>query len=148
VTLLELVLVITVMGILAAIGTARFGRSAYANFGSQGEARTISLALLRANRSAIKTGDNHFLQFDAISPAPATQYSLLRLASDGTTSLVEGPHLLNADVSVIASAAEMHFNFEGEAAGAYQVDVTGNGRQWRVNVVPITGAVAVSEVTP
>lgn len=148
VTLLELVMVITIMGILAAIGTARFGRSVYANFGSHGEARTASLALLRAHRSAIKTGDNHFLQFDAASPTPATRYSLMRLATDGTASLVEGPHVLNPDVRVVASAAELHFNFEGEAAAAYQVDFMGNGRNWRLNVVPITGAVIVSEAVP
>jgi hypothetical protein len=145
-SLLELVMVITVMGILAAVGTARFGRSAYANFGSQGEARTVALGLLRAHRSAIKTGDNHFIQFNTASPTAATQYSLMRLASDGTTSLVEGPHVLNEDVRVVASAAELHFNFEGEAVAAYQVDFTGNGRQWRLNVVPITGAVIVREV--
>ena len=148
VTLLELVMVITIMGILAAIGTARYGRSAYANFGSQGEARTLSLALLRAHRSAIKTGDDHFVQFNAASPTAATQYSLMRRASDGTTSLVEAPRTLNADVRVIASATELSFNFEGEAAAAYQVDFTGNGRNWRVNVVPITGAVVVSQVAP
>jgi hypothetical protein len=72
----------------------------------------------------------------------------MRRASDGTTSLVEGPHVLNVDVRVIASATELHFNFEGEAAAAYQVDFTGKGRNWRVNVVPITGAVVVSEVPP
>lgn len=148
VTLLELVMVITVMGILAAIGTARFGRSAYANFGSQGEARKISLALLRAHRSAIKTGDDHFVQFNSASPTPATQFSVMRRASDNSTSVVEGPHALNEDVRVIASATELSFNFEGEAAAAYQVDFTGNGRNWRVNVVPITGAVTVSEVVP
>ena len=146
VTLLELVMVITIMGILAAIGTARFGRSAYANFGSQGEARTLSLALLRAHRSAIKTGDDHFVQFNSVNPA--TQYNLMRRAGDGTTSLVEGPHTLNVDVRVVSSATDLNFNFEGEAAAAYQVDFTGNGRKWRVSVVPITGAVVVSEVAP
>jgi prepilin-type N-terminal cleavage/methylation domain-containing protein len=148
VTLLELVMVITIMGILAAIGTARYGRSAYANFGSQGEARTVSLVLLRAHRSAIKTGDDHFVQFNAVSPTRATQYSLMRRAGNGTTSLVEGPYVLNADVRVTSSAANLNFNFEGEAAAAYQVDFIGSGQSWRVNVVPITGAVVVSQVAP
>jgi prepilin-type N-terminal cleavage/methylation domain-containing protein len=147
VTLLELVMVITVMGIVAAIGAVRFGNSVEANFGSQGEARQLSLAMLRARRIAITTGDNHYIQFDAASPTAATQYSLMRRTGTGDV-LVEGPHLLNDEVTVIPSAAAMDFNFEGEAAGAYQVDFNGNGRNWRLNVVPITGAVAVAEVTP
>jgi prepilin-type N-terminal cleavage/methylation domain-containing protein len=146
-TLLELVMVVTLMGILAVVGTAHFGRSALANFGSHGEARTLSLSMLRARRIAITTGDNHFIQFDAVTPAAATQYSLMRRTGSGDT-LVEGPHILNEDVTVVASDAEMDFNFEGEASAAYQVDFTGSGRSWQINVVPITGAVAVAETTP
>ena len=147
VTLLELVMVVTLMGILAAVGTSHFGRSALANFGSQGEARTLSLSMLRGRRSAITTGDDHFIQFDAVSPAAATQYNLMRRTGGGDI-LVEGPHILNRDVTVVPSAIEMVFNFEGEAAAAYQVDFVGNGRNWRLSVVPITGAVIVAEVTP
>ena len=146
-TLLELVMVVTLMGIIAAIGTARFGRSAFANFGAQGEARGISLSMLRAQRAAIKTGDNHFLQFDAVSPNAASQYSVMSRAGGGTT-LVEGPFVFGTDVQVLASAAVMDFDFEGEAAAAYQVDFTGEGRNWRITVVPITGAVNVAEVSP
>lgn len=147
VTLLELVMVITLMGILAAVGTARFGRSAFANFGSQGEARGVSLAMLRAQRAAIKTGDNHFLQFNAVSPTAATQYSVMSRTGGGT-ALVEGPITFSTDVQVVPSALEMDFNFEGEAAGAYQITFSGSGRTWRLNVVPITGAVIVADVTP
>jgi Tfp pilus assembly protein FimT len=145
VTLLELVMVVTLMGILAVVGTSHFGRTALANIGSHGEARTLSLAMLRARRSAITTGDNHFIQFDASSPTAATQYSLMRRTGGGDT-LVEGPHLLNQDVTVVASDTEMDFNFEGEAVATYQVDFIGNGHDWRVTVVPITGAVVVAEV--
>lgn len=144
-SLLELVMVVTLMGILAVVGTSRFGTSVHANFGSQGEARTLSLAMLRARRSAITTGDDHFIRFNAVSPAAATQYSLMRRTGSGDT-LVEGPYLLNDEVTVIASHTEMVFNFEGEAAAAYRVDFNGNGRDWQLNVVPITGAVAVAEV--
>ncbi|MBC8352934.1 MAG: prepilin-type N-terminal cleavage/methylation domain-containing protein [Planctomycetes bacterium] len=144
VTLLELVMVVTLMGIIAAIGTARFGRSAYANFGAQGEARTLSLSMLRAKRAAITTGNNHFIQFDATT---ATQFSVMRRIGSSST-LVDGPHLLNSDVTVVASTTEMDFTFEGEAAASYQVDFTGNGRNWRLNVVPVTGAVIVTDVSP
>ncbi|MEO8493726.1 MAG: prepilin-type N-terminal cleavage/methylation domain-containing protein [Planctomycetota bacterium] len=147
VTLLELVMVITVMGVLAVVGTTRFGQSASANFGSQGEARTLSLSMLRARRVAITTGDNHFIQFNAASPTAANQYSVMRRTAGGPV-LVEGPYTLNKDVTVVASAAQMDFTFEGEAAAAYQVDLTGNGQNWQLNVVPITGAVAVAKVTP
>lgn len=147
VSLLELIMVITVMGIVAAIGAARFGRSAFANFGSQGEARTVALAMQRAKRDAIKTGDNHFILFDAASPNAATQYSVLRRGGAGNT-VVEGPTVLSTDVQVIPSTTEMDFNFEGEAAGPYTVSLNGNGRDWLISVIPVTGAVAVAEVNP
>ena len=147
VTLMELLAVVILMGILAVVGIARFGRSASANFGSNGEARMLSLSMLRARRLAITTGDNHFIQFDAAAPTAATQYNVMQRTGSGDV-LVEGPHLLNSDVTVVASEAEMDFTFEGEADGAYQVDFDGNGRSWQLNVVPITGAVSVAEVTP
>jgi len=146
-TLLELVMVVTVMGIVAVVGATRFGTSASANFGAHGEARALSLSMLRARRIAITTGDNHFIQFNAASPTAATQYNVMRRTGGGDV-LVEGPYVLNEDVTVVASTTEMDFNFEGEAAGAYQVDFTGDGRNWQLNVVPITGAVVVADVTP
>ncbi len=147
VSLLELIMVVTVMGIVAAIGSARFGRSMYANFGSQGDARTVGLAMQRAKREAIKTGDTHYIQFNAASPSAATQYNVVRRASGGDV-VVEGPTTLNVDVQVIASTTEMDFNFEGEAGAAYTVNFNGNGRRWQISVIPITGAISVTDVSP
>ncbi|HRX79808.1 MAG TPA: type II secretion system protein [Pirellulaceae bacterium] len=146
-SLLELTMVITIMGIVAAIGSARFGRSAFANIGAHGDAQKVSLSMLRTKREAIKTGDNHYLLFNAANPTPATQYSVMRRGAGGNT-LVEGPFLFSQDVQVIASVSEMDFNFEGEAAGSYQVNFNGTGRNWQLTVVPVTGAVIVTDVTP
>ena len=37
----------------------------------------------------------------------------------------------------------MRFNFEGAAAAGYSIDVTGEDRSWRVEVIPINGALRV-----
>ncbi len=145
VSLLELIMVITLMGILAAIGTARFGRSVYGNFGAQGEARTLSLAMLQAKRAAIRTGDNHRILLD--STTSATSYSVQRQVSGAWTTL-EGPIALSEYVTISSNRAGLEFNFEGEAMFAYEVKCTGGGRDWQLDVVPITGTVTVTDITP
>lgn len=136
VTLLELLAVVTILGIFASITMMRFGRSIFADFGSQGEARAISLALLQAQRGAIKTGDNHYVEFDATA---ATSFSIFR-AMDTGDRLVDGPHALQEDSTITVSSTKMEFTFEGRALGAYTVTLDGENWTWNLEVVPINGS--------
>ena len=145
VTLLELLVVITLMGILSSVVITRFGRTLLGNFGSQADARRISLDLLQANRRSITTGDNHFLQFSALSGKGMT-YDLIRRAAGGDELF--DSRTLSEDVTVTVSATVMEFNFEGQALGAYVVDLQGDNRSWQLAVIPISGAVRVTETTP
>lgn len=144
VTLFELLAVVTILGIVASIAMARFGRSIMADFGSHAEARQLSLAFLHAQRASITTGDNHYVAFDATS---ATSYSLFRVTGTGDV-LVDGPHPLESDSTITVSATRMEFTFEGQTEGLidYTVTLQGENRTWQMTIIPISGAVQVAEI--
>lgn len=145
VTLLELLLVVMLIGIFAGTASMRFGRSLFAEFGAQGEARELSLALLACQRASITTGDDHFLEFLS-SGGKITQYRIMRDVS-GTPTLVDGPKTLSLDVTVTSSQNQLRYNFEGSALGNYWINVTGQNRTWRIDVIPISGAIRVTETS-
>jgi len=144
VTLLELLAVVTLLGIFASVAMMHFGRSLFADFGAQAAARQLSLALLQSQRAAIATGNNHYVAFDSSTP---TSYRIFRRLDSGQT-LVDGPHELSADVVAIVSHTSMEFTFEGQALAAYSLTLEGENRSWSMSVVPISGAVQVTEITP
>ncbi|MCA9204455.1 MAG: type II secretion system protein [Planctomycetales bacterium] len=142
-SLLELLAVITLIGILSSIVIARNGRTLLGNFGAQADCRRLSLDLLRAQRLSITTGENHFIQFPATTGKGIT-YRLRRRTATGVQNVES--RTLGEDVSVTASHTVMEFTFEGQALGAYQITLAGNARSWQMNVVPITGAMQVTEL--
>jgi prepilin-type N-terminal cleavage/methylation domain-containing protein len=142
-SLLELLAVVTIMGILSAVVIARNGRSFMANYGSQGDCRRISLAMLEAKRRAITTGLEHAVEFSG-SGANMT-FRVLSIDSGGAATLVDGPMSLNEDLTLAVSHARMSFNFEGQAGGAYWVTLTGKNKRGRIDVIPITGTVKCTD---
>jgi len=142
VTLLELLVVVTLMGIFSTVVTMRFGRTLFAEFGTQSESRRISLAMLHAQRAAITTGANHYVEFDGTT---ATTFQVVR--TTGPT-VVDGPTDLSSDITVTVSHTQMVFNFEGQALAAYVVDLVGVNRSWQIAVVPVTGAITVTDTSP
>jgi len=144
VSLLELLAVVTLIGILASVAIMRYGRTIFGDFGSQAEARILSLGLLQAQRAAVTSGDNHFVQFDSLTP---TSYRIFHREATGPV-LVDGPHILPAEVTATVSDTEMEFTFEGQALGAYVVTLAGDARSWRIDVIPINGAIRVTDTTP
>jgi type II secretory pathway pseudopilin PulG len=143
--LLELLVVLTFLGILAATVAMRYGRSLFAEFGSQATARELSLALLGCQRASINTGDDHYLEF-LTSGGQISSYRIMRIVS-GVPTLVDGPKPISADVTVTSSDAVLQYNFEGSALGSYSVDIAGESRTWRVDVIQITGAIRVTQTS-
>lgn len=143
ITLLELLIVVTLIGIFASTVAMRFGRSLFAEFGCQTAARELSLALLTSQRAAIKTGDDHFVEFLS-SGGKITSYRIMRDVS-GTPTLVDGPKAISSDVTVTASHSTMRYSFDGSALLNYWIGIAGQNRAWRVDVIPITGSISVSQ---
>ena len=140
---MELLVVLTLMGIFAAAVAMRYGRSIFAEFGAQGTARELSLALLSCQRASITTGDDHYVEFLS-SGGRISSYRIMRLVS-GVATLVDGPKTISTDVNVTVSSSTMQYNFEGGALGSYWVRIVGQTRAWRVDVIPITGAIRVTQ---
>ena len=143
--MLELLVVITLIGLFASLAAMRFGRSLLSEFGAHTEARQLSLALLTCQRAAVKTGDDHLLRF-ALDGGHALSYQILR-DNAGTLEVVAGPLALSSDVTVTVSDGDMRFDFEGAAQDAYQIQILGQHRRWRIDVVPVTGSIRVTDAT-
>lgn len=144
VTLLELLVVVTLMGIFASVAAARFGPTLFRDFGSQSDARRVSLDMLRAQRLAIMSGDNHYLEFTVNGSNTASGYQILRWTNSGAEP-ADAYRAFTKDVVVTVSHPRMEFTFEGQGLAAYRVDLNGTNRLWAVTVVPINGAVRVVE---
>ncbi len=145
---MELLAVVTIIGIFAAVLTSRVGRSVFADFGSGAVARELSLDLLTCQRAAIATGDNHFLRF-VVGGGNVASYRMMRTTASGDVA-VDAIKPISDDVTVAITAPtnDMTFRFEGQADAAYQIDIAGQNRSYRVSVVPINGAIQVTETTP
>ncbi|MBM3999566.1 MAG: prepilin-type N-terminal cleavage/methylation domain-containing protein [Planctomycetes bacterium] len=143
VSLLELLVVVTLMGIFASVAAARFGPTLFGDFGSRSDARRVSLDLLRAQRAAIMTGDNHFLEFTT-QGGKTTGYQIRRVVESGSEP-ADAFREFTKEVAVTVSHPRAEFNFEGQALAAYQVRLAGKNRSWSVTVVPVNGAVRVVE---
>ena len=147
-TLLELLAVLTILGIMAAVASARVGRSIFAEFGSGAVAQELSLDLLTCQRSAIATGDDHFLRF-VVSGGKVVSYRMMRDTGTGDVA-VDAVKPVSNDITVTITAPtnDMNFRFEGQADWPYQIDIVGVNRSYRVSVVPVNGAIQVTETTP
>ena len=144
---MELLAVVTLMGIFAAIAIARLGPSIFGDIGSEADARRVGLALLQAKRRAISSGNNHAVAFQNDSAGSLT-FNVVSLDSFGGTTVVDGPFSFSRNVVPSVSHNSMTFNFEGQGLAAYTVNLTGPHKSWRISVVPINGALSTVQTAP
>jgi prepilin-type N-terminal cleavage/methylation domain-containing protein len=144
VSLLELLVVVTLMGIFGAVAVGRYGRQMLSEFGSQSDARRVSLDLTHAQRAAILTGDNHYLEFTS-SGGQIAGYQMYRRWDDGTTTPEAEYHDVSSDIRMTSSSSRAEFTFEGQALDNYSITLTGKDREYRITVVPINGSVQVTD---
>jgi Tfp pilus assembly protein FimT len=142
---LELIVVLILIGVFTAVAMARFGMDPLKNFASQSDARRLSSDLIQARRRAIATGDNHYVEFTS-SGGAITGYTLYRRLGGGGVVAVDESRTFVQQETVGVSHSQAEFNFEGAALAAYQITFTGPDRTAQVTVVPVTGAVRVTEL--
>ncbi len=142
-SLLELIAVVTLMGVLSVVAIARLGPSLLGDVAAHSDARRLALDLIQLRRRAIATGDNHYLLFTG-TKGGFTGYRLYR-ASGGSVE-IDSPRVFPAQLNVTPNSVRLEFNFEGQALAAYQVTFTGPVRSRRVDVAPLTGAVRVTDL--
>jgi type II secretory pathway pseudopilin PulG len=145
-TLLELLAVVVVLGILAAITVGRLAPNTLYNVGAQTDAQRLAVDLLQARQRSIATGENHYLDFTTGGGGTATGYTLYRRSASQGDVAVDEPHQFPSDVVVSVSHSNAEFTFEGAALAAYQITLTGPDQTWRVEVVTVTGTARVRPV--
>jgi type II secretory pathway pseudopilin PulG len=143
--LLEAILVLTLIGIFAAIALVRLAPSTAADLGAQSAARRLALDMLQAQRRAILTGQNHFLQTTSQS-GQIVGYTLYQRLGGGSTTAVDAYRAFPTSVSVAVTPSDPEYTFDGSALAAYQVTLTASDQTWQVTVVPTTGAVRVTQL--
>ena len=144
-SLIELVAVVTLMGIFASVAIARLGPTVFGEIGAGADARKVALALLQAKRRAIVNGQTHAVIFQG--SGASTSFTVAAVDGSGTATTVDGPFVLTRNVSSSVSAATMLFNFEGQALGPYTITLNGSHRSWQISVIPINGSVSTVETT-
>lgn len=135
-SLLELLAVVTILGLLAAIGAARLAPGIQGNVARGTDSFRILMALRQARASAIATGDDHRLRMIATSGV-ITGFQIERLG--GTTTIVEGPHNFSGETTILQTGSHATFNFQGEATVAPVLTFAGPDRTDRITVVTATG---------
>ena len=147
ITLLELIAVLAIMAIFVTVAVSRIGPETIRDFGARADARRLAGDILQARRRSIATGENHYLAF-AASGGRASGYTLYRRSSSQGNVAVDEAYVFPSDVVVTTSGSQLEFTFEGAALAAYQIELTGPGQTWRVDVLPATGTAVVTQTAP
>ncbi len=145
ITLLELIAVLTLMGIMSAVTIARYSTGSQFFAGAQADMRRLITDLQLARRRAISTGDNHLISFTTTGGV-ITGYEMQRRDVNGGLTTLANSHTFNDEITVAVTPGNPEFNFQGEGLAAYQISLATNGRTWLITVVPITGYVNGTEL--
>lgn len=142
VSLLELIAVVALMGILFAAGTVRLGPNAANDMSARAAARLLATDLQHMKRRAITTGDDHYVEFTT-QGSTITGYQMYH--NSGSPETVDDLREFPSGLTVTSADSQLTFDFEGAASAAYDVTLAGPNRSMSVQVVPVTGAVIVTE---
>jgi len=144
-TLLELIVVLTMMAVFAAVAAGGFGPRQLGVLGAKADARRLARDLNRARRFAISSGDNHLLAFQE-NRGRVVGYTLSRRRASGVMSPVDEYHEFPSNVNVgVSPNRDPEFNLEGAALAASTITLSGPSRAWTVTLIRATGAVRVAE---
>ncbi|HEY4234414.1 MAG TPA: type II secretion system protein [Lacipirellulaceae bacterium] len=137
-TLFEIVAVVMIIGIMAAMAATRFGTNAVADVNATGFARRLALDCLQARRRSISTGNDYLLRF-TITGGKATQYVLYSKVG-ATVTQMDDVHTVPTNVTVTtAGTTDMEFTFTGATLAAYTITISSADRTKTVTVPMATG---------
>ena len=146
VTLLELLVVVTLMGTLSTVVVTRYGRDIFGDMGARSDAHRLWLDLQRAKSLAIRNGTSCSIVFDKASNGKLAGYKLLEESTTSLQKAVVEVTAFTSELKVSTSTPSVEFTFEGHATTASTITLQGPNRSWVLNVVPLSGAVNISEL--
>ncbi len=138
-TLIELIAVVTIIGILSAVVLMRVGGGSFGRPSVNAFSRQLSVDLRYTRSMAITQKANHYLGFDA------TGYTIFR--RDTPADVVVNPRQ-PLPQGVGGSISTWNFEFEpsGAALAGYWADLSSPGVTYRVEVILVTGTTTVRKL--
>jgi len=149
-SLLELLVVLSIIGLLASAGFGRLGVDTLANIRAEGDAQRMAMDLRYARGLAMRSGsDAHAVRL-TLTGSDFTASQVVRIANSGAGAVtsLDANRAVNGKVMTSPAHEAMTFRFDGSANHAYHLRFTGPRRRWDVTVARATGRVAVVESTP
>lgn len=146
-SIIEILSVLSVVGLLAGVAFLRFGDTTFQTTSTEGFVRSLVLDLRQARRHSISTGDNHYVLFTRASGA-ITSYRLHR--DDGFASPVDNTIEVPRGITVTAASDQWEYDFDGSLSGGTGVGaitVTGPHHTWTISVYRATGVVKSVKVS-
>lgn len=146
-SLLELLMVLTVMGVVTAAALLRFGGATLAATDAEGFVRRLAQDLRQARRLAIATGADHYVLLNR-SSGVVTGYAVWRDSVSGDTQADETV-AVPVGASVSGPSDVWNFDFEGALTGlttgsALRVD--GARFYWTLTLHSLTGSVEIDRL--
>ena len=136
---MELLAVVTIIGVLSAVVIARIGPGSLGRPSVRAFARQLAVDLRYVRSLAITKGVNHYLSFDAQG------YTLFR--RDSPADVVAEPRkALPRGVGGTISAWNFEFEPTGAALAAYRCDLFVSGVTYRIDVIIVTGTATVRKL--
>ena len=143
-SLLELLAVITIVGLVAGMAALRYGEATLGVTHGQGYSSKVAQALQLARRHAITSGGSAALRFQR-SSGVVTGFDVVRVS--GSDVLVEKVYNVPNGVSVTTPADRWEFGFDGGLtipAGSGTIVVSNGTDNWSVYVYALSGRVLLT----
>ncbi|MEZ6087597.1 MAG: prepilin-type N-terminal cleavage/methylation domain-containing protein [Pirellulaceae bacterium] len=145
-SLLELLVVVSLLGIFSATALMRFGRDIFGDTGARSAARVLSLSMLHAQRAAIRTGNLHAVRLVS-SDGKVSGWTVVEELPDTTQRIVDGPFTVAENITVKADGNEMWFDFEGNGNTSFSASIVGPNRAYSLTVEPLTQMIRTQEIS-
>ena len=137
-TLIELIAVVTIIGILSAVVLMRLGGGSFGRPSVDAFSRQLSVDLRYTRSMAITQKVNHYLGFDSAG------YTIFR--RDSPDVVVNPRQPLPKGVGGSISAWNFEFEPSGAALAGYWANLSSSGVTYRVEVILVTGTTTVRKL--
>lgn len=137
-TLIELIAVVTIIGIMSAVVLMRVGGGSFGRPSVHAFTRQLSVDLRYTRSMAITQKVNHYLGFDA------TGYTIFR--RDSPDVVVNPRQPLPKGVGGSISTWNFEFEPSGAALAGYWANLSSSGVTYRVEVILVTGTTTVRKL--
>lgn len=145
-TLVEVTSALVLTALFAAVASRNFQIGSVGAVRHEVEVQSLVMELQLARQDAILSGESRGLQFGRQGRQIVSVQSFAADLS-GQKRLLGQARKFHADLTrVSVDRSSVEFSSEGHATGASQITLQTQHRQWDIAIVPLTGAVRVTEI--